>query len=274
MRGRAAWPAPPTTKAAAIPVWTGTRLAWLSPLRDGLVLQADDDRRLRFARPDTAEAEPELDINEHYQGRPTGASGEGFIPYTWGLASIGSYGSEASAPGTISLQQTQAGAYAHDSTWVDGLRVGGGRLVYEARVKIPSGPGLSSGSNTYQVRAGLVGDNFLATVANGAGWYYDTTGANGTGSTAWKAVTSSGGTRSVHTSSTTVATDTWYDLRLEVAADGSEIAYYLDDVLEVTHTSNIPTGQLGASAQMWGIASTGAARQVIVDRQRVRWWRA
>lgn len=217
---------------------------------------------------------PELDINEHYQGRPTSSSGEGFIFYTWGLASIGDYGSSTSAPGCISLGQTQAAAYAHDSTWVDAFVVGGGRLVYESRMFIPSGTGLSSGSNTYQVRAGLVSTNFSAGIAEGVGWYYDTTGQNGAGSGNWKAITSTGVNRTVTDSGTAVATDTWYDLKFEVSADGTSVAFYLNGSLVATHTTYIPMGQLGASAQMWGIASAGASRTVVVDRQRVRWWRA
>jgi hypothetical protein len=197
------------------------------------------------------------------------------VPYTWGIASYGQYGSEASAPGALVLQQTQAAAYAHDSTNVDGLYLGGGRLLYEARVKIPATAGLSGGGNTYQARSGLVGNNFLATVANGAGWYYDPTGQNGAAAGEWKAITASGGSRTVTTTGTTVATDTWYDLRIEVNAAASSIEYSLDGVVEATHTTNIPTStQLGASSQMWGVASTGTARQYVVDRQRVRWWRS
>jgi hypothetical protein len=106
-------------------------------------------------------------------------------------------------------------------------------------------PTLSDGTNTFTVFAGLF-DTLTGTSVDGCYFSY----TNGTNSGAWSVTTvsnsTSTGTSNV-TSGITLGAGTWYRLKIVVNAAGTNVDYYIDDVLKVTHTTNIPTGTTRAT---------------------------
>ncbi|MBI5970577.1 MAG: hypothetical protein HY884_05430 [Deltaproteobacteria bacterium] len=64
----------------------------------------------------------------------------------------------------------------------------------------------------------------------------------------WKAVTTSGGT-STTTDTGVAGTNSWQ--KLKVVATSTSVAFYIDDVLKATHTTNIPTAKLGVCVSLY-----------------------
>ncbi|TLK47470.1 ubiquitin-activating E1 FCCH domain-containing protein [Glutamicibacter sp. V16R2B1] len=101
------------------------------------------------------------------------------------------------------------------------------------------------------------------TTAQGAWLRYDTA----VDSTAfWRAVTSSGTNATVTTTTAAIATDTAYELRVEVNAAGTAVRFWVNEALVATHTTDLPgaSTQLGYTARIRTL--TAASRQLKVSR--------
>lgn len=103
---------------------------------------------------------------------------------------------------------------------------------------------LSAVAEEFQFVAGFFDIFTGPTQTDAACFLYDRVGA-ATGSTAatyWQTITGSNGTRTYNTSLTqiTVNAAQWYRLRVEVNAAATSVAFYIDNVLVSTHTTNIP----------------------------------
>lgn len=114
-----------------------------------------------------------------------------------------------------------------------------GATVWEGRVRVPT---LSDATNRYQLVVGFIDTETAASQVDGAFFAYDEGGVgNGLAASAnWKAVTASNSVRSNSDTTIAVAAATWYRLRIEVNAAGTEAKFYIDGTLRATITTNIP----------------------------------
>ncbi len=113
--------------------------------------------------------------------------------------------------------------------------LGGGAVTIEWWIRIAT---LSDGSNTYLIYVG--GGDDVASGDHVDGVYF---GYDSTVSANWLMCTSSNSARTKTASSSEVAADTFYKLRIEVNAAGTSVEYFVDDVSIGTVATNIPTGQ-------------------------------
>lgn len=110
-------------------------------------------------------------------------------------------------------------------------RLGSGRCVAIADLNIQT---LSDATNTYTITFGFV--DSLNPITHGVAWRY----SNGINSGKWQGVTSSAGTQTLVDSGTTVATNTWYRLAIDINASGTNADFYLNNSLIQSVTTNIP----------------------------------
>ena len=206
-------------------------------------------------------------------------TGYGTISMTVGdlYATIANNGSVTSspglpnAPGIIQLSSaSSANARAlliSDLTNAQTMVVGGGRLLYEARVQVPT---LSSSSETFRFFTGLSSNN-QAVSGSSIAFLYDSTGVN-TGSAAigrWQVVCSNGTTRSYTTTDSTVTAGQWYTLRAVTNASATQVDFYINGALVKSETNNIPTAAVSPIAVLTKSNGT-TARTVLVDYIRMR----
>lgn len=121
------------------------------------------------------------------------------------------------------------------------LIVGGGIMVFQTSVLFNT---LSNGTERYRSTIGY-GDQSTSTAeANGVFFTYDEGGVwNGTvASPNWQCVTVANSVRTLTTTSVAVSTTAWHTLKTEINADGTSVAFYINDTLVATHTTNIPSG--------------------------------
>lgn len=179
----------------------------------------------------------------------------------------------ANHPGLVELSTgtTTTGRAAIGQSTVVGaspLILGGGTVVYDAIVKIPT---LSDATERYIIRLGLC-DAVGADCTDGAYFEYDESA-----SANWRCKTASNSVRTTNTSTTAVAAATYVRLTIVVNAAGTSVAFYLDGV-EVTGGScspiatNIPTGASRATGWFANILKSAGttARTAWVDYQDVR----
>ena len=128
---------------------------------------------------------------------------------------------------------TTATGRAAIATSTSAILLGGGEVVFEAAINIPT---LSDGTDTYIARFGLQ-DNAAAESTDGVYFEYDSgTSAN------WRIVTANSTTRTKTTTSTAVAAATWMRLKIVINAAGTLATFYINDVSIGTISTNIPTG--------------------------------
>lgn len=141
-----------------------------------------------------------------------------------------------SSTGTTATGRAGVGGYAA------AMYFGDGATVWEARVRVPT---LSTGTERYQLVVGFMDTMTAANQVDGAFFAYDEGGVgNGLGASAnWRAVTTSNSTRSNADTTIAVAAATWYRLRIEVNAGGTEAKFYINGTLRATLTTNIPTAR-------------------------------
>jgi hypothetical protein len=142
--------------------------------------------------------------------------------------------------GSLNTSTTTNGIAAYLS-YSGGFTVGSGFTVYEARIYIPT---LSNSTDRFFFQAGFF-DVLNSNQTDAISFLYDEGGVN-TGSAAsgnWQIMTSSNSTRTFQTTSLAVAAATWYVLRIEVAADGSIVSFFVNGTQVGTAiTTNIPIG--------------------------------
>ncbi len=145
---------------------------------------------------------------------------------------------DQSVPGVLNLN---TGAVATNragvATGATSLRFGGGKMTYEARVKVSA---LSNGTDTYTVYAGY-GDNSAGVPVDGAFFRY----THGTNSGFWQAATRVNNVETAVNFSVAPSTSGWQKLNVSVYADGSRVDFTLTDTngaqTTLSSTTNIPT---------------------------------
>lgn len=118
---------------------------------------------------------------------------------------------------------------------------GGGEMTYTAFVFLPT---LSTSVERYRVVLGYGSVTNNNAEANGAFFTYDE-GGTSNGSTAsanWQCITSASSVRTLTTTTTAVSTSAWVKLTVVINAAANSVAFYIDNTLVATHTTNIPTG--------------------------------
>ena len=141
--------------------------------------------------------------------------------------------------------------------------LGGGKILFETAVYIPT---LSSPTERFQFMAGFSTTNNSTTISNGVLFVYDSAGVStgGAASPNWQVMTARASTRSWTTTSTAVTAATWYTLRAEINAAGSEVLFYINNTLVKTETTNIPTAAVGMMHQIYKTVGT-TARTADID---------
>lgn len=210
-------------------------------------------------------------VMEDFITYPNASTGNGYLfqnNLTGGT--IGAATPISNRPGILQLSTstsaTGRAAILSDAN-VSTLIVGGGKLIFESDVQIPT---LSSSAQTFMFSTGFSGSG--VTTANNAIYFlYDSAGAT-TGSAAigrWQVVCSNGSTRTYTTTDSTVTAGRFYRLRFEVNAAGTSVAFYINGTLVKTETNNIPTGNLTPVATI--LKSNGTtARTALIDYIRIR----
>jgi hypothetical protein len=209
---------------------------------------------------------------EDFLTYPIASTGNGFIfqnNLTGGAISAAT--PISNRPGILQLSTstsaTGRAAILSDGNAVSTLIVGGGKIIFESDVQIPT---LSSSAQTFAFSTGFSGSG--VTTANNAIYFlYDSAGAT-TGSAAigrWQVVCSNASTRTYTTTDSTVTAGRWYRLRFEVNAAGTSVNFYINGALVKTETNNIPTGNLTPAATI--LKSNGTtARTALIDYIRIR----
>jgi hypothetical protein len=144
---------------------------------------------------------------------------------------------------------TATGRAGLGSVAVTQVVFGQGFCEFEAAVAVPT---LSDATNTFIVRAGWADSQTAAGVDSVEFQYTD---AAGTGA-AWDCVTRANSVETRTTVGSNLVAFQFYILKITVDAAGTEVNFYLDDVLVATHTTNIPTGTAQATGALVQIRKT------------------
>jgi len=140
--------------------------------------------------------------------------------------------------------------------------LGGGKIIYETQVQIPT---LSSASETFNFFTGLSSSTSNVST-NAIAFLYDSAGTN-TGSAAigrWQVVCSNGSNRSYTTTNVQVTAGQWYSLRAVINAAGTQVDFYINGTLVKSETNNIPTGGVSYTYALTKTNGT-TARAALVD---------
>lgn len=156
----------------------------------------------------------------------------------------------AANPGILDLATgtTTTGRAGLLSTQVAMLVVGGGVLRYRAVIKIPT---LSTSGERFTVRGGF-GDSISAAPTDGVHFDYVDNVASG----AYRIVAEAGGTPTAVNGTTAVGT-TFDLIEIIVAAGGGSAQLYLNNVLEATVSSGMPS-----SSQSFGLMPLSVIKSV------------
>ncbi|KAB2842313.1 hypothetical protein F9K50_02260 [bacterium] len=128
------------------------------------------------------------------------------------------------------------------------IRFGGGKHVFETRVRIPT---LSNGTDRFTVRIGF-GDNITTDPTDGAFFRY----VDNVNSGNWVCVTRSNGVETTSNTSTAPTTTGWQKLRIEVNAAASSVEFFIDGTSVATIITNIPSGSGRETAINLGIVKS------------------
>jgi hypothetical protein len=132
--------------------------------------------------------------------------------------------------GVAQLQVVNNGDVVVVSKQLTAVIFGLGSCVAEARVSLSSIPTTSA----YVARIGF-GDSTSATAPTD-GVYFEMTNAGNV----WRCCTVNNNTRTTTVTTSPIATGTYYRLRIEVNAAGTQADFYVDGALVATITNNIP----------------------------------
>ena len=169
----------------------------------------------------------------------------GQAPYEAGHYGIAQLSTTTQATNTAAIGISRAG-YTNQAT-----------IIHETMIRIPT---LSDGTNRFSVRSGfwnsIAGDGTI-----GIGIRY----VDNVNSGKWVIVTRQSSIETVTNTNLTVSTSQWYKLRIEINSDATEVKFYINDVLEATHTTNIPqNSEVNALANI--VKSSGTtARTINID---------
>jgi hypothetical protein len=136
--------------------------------------------------------------------------------------------------GTVNLATgTDTNGNAYIASNLTNFLLGSGRFILEALVKIPAS--LSDGTNTYTLVFGLTNGNYKARMDYA---YNDNAGK-------WTLTTQNNGSVIDTPGTTAVVAGAWQRLKLDINAAATSISCYVDDVLQCTATTQIPTSTMG-----------------------------
>lgn len=174
--------------------------------------------------------------------------------------------SDANHPGQVKLNCAQAASSrASLSLAINQIEFGAGIWSHEIMVEIPT---LSNATNEYSLMIGfndsVIQTHFPNSQDRIVAYYDRTQGVN------WFLSNEKGNTETAVDSGVAVKTG-WTKVRLEVAPDGSESRLYLDDVLIITNTSNVPTAASGLIYGIYGNGSASADRFFHLDYVDIRY---
>ena len=215
-----------------------------------------DMLRTFFSQPNwfrTVEPKRELFFYDDFTGQASGTGLLNFGDTVWFGDSAGT-ASGISSPvpisndiGVVQLESgTTATSRASMNKSFTALSFGKGVFVAEMRVRFNA---LSNGTQNVIARIGY-GNTNAATGTIGAndftnGVYFEYDFSQTTPNHYWRcktAVSGGVGTPTVTPTTTAIAANTWYTLRIEVNAAANSAKFYVDGVLVATNTTNIPTG--------------------------------
>lgn len=135
---------------------------------------------------------------------------------------------------------------------------GGGIYTFETDIYIPI---LSTVAEEYILRVGF-GDATAADFVDGCYFEYDRLSGSD-----WQSATASNSARSKAALGTNVLAATWTRLKIIVAPNGSQVSFYVNNILLNTVGTNIPTGAgRGCDHHFQIIKSAGlTARTLLID---------
>jgi len=122
---------------------------------------------------------------------------------------------------------------------------GTGTLTFSTSIYIDSDTqSLSKPAQRYQLFAGFMDEYIGLNKTDGIYFLYDEAGVSigAAVSTNWQIVATSNNVRTFANTSTVVALDTWYNLRVEVNAAGTLAEFFINGTSVGTITTNLPTG--------------------------------
>lgn len=232
-----------------------------------------DVLRTFFSQPNwfrTVEPKRELFFYDDFTGQASSTNLLNFGDTVW-FGDFAGTASGISSPvpisndiGVVQLESgTTATSRASMNKSFTAISFGKGVFVAEMRVRFNA---LSNGTQNVIARIGY-GDKNSASGTIGAsdftnGVYFEYDFSQTTPNHYWRcktAVSGGVGTPTVTTTTTAIAANTWYTLRIEVNAAANSAKFYVDGVLVATNTTNIPTGvnSCGAVAIIGRILGAG-----------------
>lgn len=145
------------------------------------------------------------------------------------------------------------------------IALGGGKTLFTAGCSFAQ---VSNLTDRYYIQIGFF-DVFGANQTDAVCFVYDN-GGIASGSTAtnnWQCLTSSNGVRTWTTTSIPVTT-AYRNLKIEINSSGTQVLFFIDEVLVATHTTNIPIGtsrsvQFGTS--MVKATGTASLQTIVLD---------
>lgn len=168
--------------------------------------------------------------------------GTSLNPYSTGWQGGGTGGTialingEAGAPGIFQIGTSTASTntrYMHRGN--THLLAGGGRIVCEWRIRIPTLSVIAS--EAFTLRIGLH-DSTSAAPTDGLWFEY----IDNVNSGQWQVKAASNSTATTTNTTSAPAANTWYRLKIDINAAGTSAEFYVDGVSVGTVASNIPTG--------------------------------
>lgn len=178
---------------------------------------------------------------------------DGFTTYVSSAGSVAQAGS-AGHPGVIEISTSTSTSTSNGflrttapNTATAQIVAGGGELVFEALVEIPT---LYAGANTGQVRIGFM-DEISGAPNNGIHAQYDDTQAT------WRLYCRNAGTSTNVGGVTNVATG-WHHIRIVVNSGATSVELFVDGVSQGTVTTNIPTAGMSYGCECQKSAGTTA----------------
>lgn len=177
----------------------------------------------------------------------TGAAWSGVSPSNTTQVGVARAALGTTATGRCSLLQSNTSS----------IRLGGGAARYICETAIVT---LSDATNTYTVRYGFINSN-TAESTNGCFFRY-THSVNGG---RWQAVCRAAGVENAVDTGVAATAGTWLTLDIQVAADASSVAFFINGVQVATIATNIPTGSNTTGAGMMVLRSAGTTAVSALD---------
>ena len=173
-----------------------------------------------------------------------------------GAAPSAAYAGAAGHPGVVggTTGTTTTSGYTGFGSRNNSIVGGYGYHFFDAWIKTPSA--LPS-SQPYYMLAGFHDQNSTTPVVDGPGFFRLSTFGD-----VWQFVSRNNGNETTNSLTATATEDTWYHVRAEVAAGGSNVVFRLNGSTVATNTSNIPTGTSRAyGAQLFIMEDGGTTNQ-------------